>query len=534
MADEELGPEYLTTRGVPSSKRGYDKRVIDALLGEARDHWQQLQDKYEALRSSVEESGGLEFLGRELSQVGAEVGEVLTAAQRAADGMRARTASESERIEREATEAATSAVEEAEAQAFELRRSAWETGMDLLDSALLKVERIIKAGNDDGLLIRAQAEKDAHRHIAGAEREASDLMRQARYEADRQLNQAREVAQQIIDRAATPQYPEVREASSSLPEVEARRDELLEEIERLRLERNIDSVKVFNDGVPEDRHVSARDAAFEPDGIDLSDVLAAEVQGMREPETIKVRVDPPAEAFGTADDVGTLFEALRVTGEVETVVVEDPLPTDPLELRERLLVPIVDGGTREVKRRIVDMQNVALDGLRGAGWTPHPPDVGRELSVVLEPLVHRAGSAGAQAAGPLAGIYGSLSEPGERAGQLTMSMAAALSGQLAAALEDAGGPEQSAEAIGRVFRTWRNQDAERWVRSVGAAAYHDSLLAALRSSGVESVTALWSGNPCDQCAAPDGLSWRPGRLPPNDLRVPPANLGCTCTVVPGG
>ena len=534
MADDDIGPDYLTARGVPSSRRGYDKRVIDALHSEARDRWQILLDRYEELRATVEASGGLEFLGRELGAVGLEVGEILSSAQQAAEGMRTRSQEEANRIEVESTAAAIGAVAEAERQAFDLRRDAWETGMDVLDAALVEAERVVSAGKDDALLIRAQAEKDSYRHISGSEREASGLIRQARYEADRRLNQAREVAQQIIDRTIGPEHLEASGESIPPDLADARREELLEEIERLRLQRSIESVKVFgNEPQAKPAHVEPADEGFEPDGIDLSDVLAAEVQEMRsDPETIPIRVDPPAQVFGTEDDVGTLFEALRTTGEVETIAVGEQLPTDPFELKDKLLLPIINAGVRETKRLIVEMQNVALDGLRSSGWEPHPPDIGRELGLVLESVIHKAGSAGATAAGPLAGLFGSLSEPGNRGGRLVISMSAALAGQLAASLEDVGGPELAAEAIGRVFRSWRNDTAERWVRSIATAAYHDSLLAALRSGGIDKVTALSNVALCEKCAGPDGLSWRPGREPPDGMAVPPASLACTCTITP--
>jgi len=532
MADDEIGPDYLTARGVPSSRRGYDKRVIDALHSEARDRWQTLLDMYEELKSTVEASGGLEFLGRELGAVGRDVGEILASAQEAADGIRTRAQTEAERLESESTGKATGAVSEAETQAFGLRNDAWETGMDLLDSAIVEVERIIAAGKDDALLIQAQAEKDSHRHIAASERESSDLIRQARYEADRQLNQARELAQQIIDRATGPEYADGSGESLPADLSNARREELLEEIERLRMQRTIDSVQVFsNEPSGQAAHVQLADQAFEPDGIDLSDVLAADVQELRaEPETIAIRVDPPAEVFGTEEDVGTLFEALRTTGEVETIVLPDRLPTDPFELKDQLLLPIINAGVRDVKRRIVDMQNIALDGLRGTGWTPHPPDIKQDVALVLESTIQKAASSGATAAGPLGGLYGSLSDPGDRAGKLVVSMAAALAGQLAASLEDVRGPELAAEAVGRVFRSWRNDYAERWVRSIVTAAYHDSLLSAFRSGGIDRVIGLSTGAPCENCVGPEDVSWRPGREPPNELAVPPASLACNCTI----
>jgi vacuolar-type H+-ATPase subunit H len=556
MAEEFVGPEYLTTRGIPSSRRGYDKRVVDAVLSEARGHWQALLDRYTELRQLVESTGGIEFLGKELSEIGRDVGEVLASAQQAAEGIRNRSHQEAERIEREASEEAEAVVAEAERQAFDLRSSAWDDGMDLIQSIEAEGERIIQAAKDSALLIRAQAEKDAHRHIAGAEREASDLVRQARYEADRQLNQARELAQTIIDRAAAPAFIEPGDTVQVRdPGVERRRDEILGEIERIRLQQNVDSVAVF-ENEPKLPEPDAR--PYEPDGIDLSDVLAAEVGEMRgepdeviapdvpnEPEVVTVSTTPPGprhgtpdpahDLFGTDDDVGTLFEALRTTGEQPQPIVEEQLPADPFELRDQLLSLVVDDAARETKRRIVDLQNEALAGLRSTGWEPNPPTVARELGRSLEPLILKAASAGATAAGPLADLRGAIADPGTRASQVVAGMAASLAGQLAAAVEDASNPELAAEAVSRVFRVWRNDEAERWVENVAGTAYHDSLLSAMRAGGIDKVQALVGSDPaCAECPGPGGLSWRPGREPPDETKVPPASITCTCAVVPAG
>jgi len=544
MAEESLGPDYLTTRGIPTSRRGYDKRVVDAVLAEARTHWQALVDKHEELVAQVEETGGLEFLGKELTAIGQEVGEVLDAAQKAADGIRARSREEADQIQREAAATAEELVAEADQQAFDLRQDAWNSGMELLDSADAERERVLRAAKDDALLIRAQAEKDAHRHIAGAERESGDLIRQARYEADRLLNQARELAQQIIDRAAAPQYLDPSDAVQvNDPAAGAARDEILGEIDRIRTEQSIESVKVFEN----EPRLPSRD----DDDVDLSDVLAADVEELwsspeesepepapsppsprRQPEVVRVDTSPAADQFGTDDDVGTLFEALRETGETEPVGEEERLPADPFELREQLVLPIVNEGVRDAKRRIVDLQNEALSGLRGAGWEPDPPTIGRLLGSGLEPMILKAASAGARAADPLAGLKGSVAEPGERATQVVTSLSASLSGQLGAALEAATGPEQAAEAVSKVFRSWRDDGAQRWVRRVVHTAYHDSLLAAMRAGGVDKVAPVSGDGPtCDECPVADGGSWRPGRTPPEGTSLPPATLHCSCTIV---
>lgn len=539
MTDERLGPEILSTRGVPSARRGYDKRVVDALLSEATKHWESLVREHGELQSAVEESGGLEFLGREMSEVAREVGAILEAAKEAADGLRSRAREDAERLESDSKERAEAIFAEAEEEAFQVRKDAWDSGVEALRDVEREAAAIVNRGGDDALLIRAQAEKESHRLVAAARKEADDLIRTARYEADRQLNQAREVAQQIIDRAWESDAGGVPDLPSDPIDPERRRA-LYEEIERLRSQRSIEAVEVFaTQPVAQPRHAD-QEAEVDPDGIDLSDELAAEVEqmrGSRPREVVKIRTNEPVQ-FGTDDDVGTLFEALRTTGEVERVEADDeedagePLPTDPFELRDQLLLQIVNGGVREAKRRIVDLQNVALDGLRGPGWAPQAPRIMRELRGVVEPMIHKAASAGATAAGPLAGVTGAMSEPGDRAAGLVGDMAAALAGQLAAVLEDGGGPEMEAAAVSRVFRDWRTDVAERWVRTVAIAAYHDSLLAALSDGGVDRVVGVATGSACDECPGRDGATWVPGGAPPDGTRVPPAWLDCSCSFTP--
>jgi cell division septum initiation protein DivIVA len=534
MTDERLGPEILSTRGVPSARRGYDKRVIDALLSEAAKHWETLVGEHDALRVSVEESGGLEFLGREMSEVARDVGEILEAAKEAADGMRNRAREDADRLERDSKTEADRVLAEADAQAFDLRSDAWESGMGAIDSAHDEVAGIVEAGKDDALLIRANAEKESHRLVAQAKKEADDLLRTARYEADRQLNQAREVAQQIIDKAWEEETAD--ESMPPDPVSPARRRQLLDEIERLRSQRAIETIEVFStDPAPRTQPAPVE---VEPDGIDLSDELAAEVEQMREsepPEVVKIMTSEPVQ-FGTDDDVGTLFEALRTTGEVEVVTSEpdeqEPLSTDPFELREQLLVPVVNGGVRDVKRRMVDLQNRALDALRGSGWTPEAPAMMRELRGAVEPMIHKAASAGATAAGPLAGVHGAMSEPGDRAPRLVAEMAASLFGGLSASLDEGGGPEMEAAAVSRIFRDWRTDSGERWVRRIATTAYHDSLLAALSDGGVDRVVGVATGSACDECPGRDGVPWVPGGPPPDGTAVPPANLDCACSFIP--
>ena len=78
---------------------------------------------------------------------------------------------------------------------------------------------------------------------------------------------------------------------------------------------------------------------------------------------------------------------------------------------------------------------------------------------------------------------------GARCGSLVQAMAGDLVAQVQAAVAGAAGagPLEVASAVARVFRAWRSDEAERWVRAVAYAAYHDSLLAGLAVSGVAEV-----------------------------------------------
>ena len=96
----------------------------------------------------------------------------------------------------------------------------------------------------------------------------------------------------------------------------------------------------------------------------------------------------------------------------------------------------------------------------------------------------------------------------------------------------AAGPLEVAAAVSRVFRAWRADEAEHWVRTVAYAAYHDSLLAGLAVSGVKQVVPVAAGLLCAECPAFRGVGWDPAGEPPAGVARPPANSRCVCTVVP--
>jgi hypothetical protein len=115
-------------------------------------------------------------------------------------------------------------------------------------------------------------------------------------------------------------------------------------------------------------------------------------------------------------------------------------------------------------------------------------------------------------------------------------VAAALGDAIGDALErtraSGGGARERSSAVGRVFRAWRTDEAERRVRRVAAASYHRGLLGGLAALGVVEVAAVELGVPCGRCPAGRGATWAPGAALPAGTEIPPATSSCSATIVP--
>lgn len=528
MGDDDLGPDGFGTRGIPSARRGYDKRVVDTLVSEAVERWAELKRRYDELRTAVDASGGLENLQRDVSAVGEEVSRILEAARDAGEGMRLRALADSEHLIAEATATAAGLVAEADEQAFELRGDAWETGSELLDLVRQAAADIFAGAEDEAALIRAEAEKEAHRRLALARKEQDEMIRKARFEIDRQVAQARDLAAEMLSGEPTEET-----AVSAGTSSEDRRRRLMDEIERLRVSKSIEAVTVLSAAPPpEDDELLFGELDSQAPG--LSEALAAEVERLsgERPDSRAVSPSLPPEkvvrtAPATGDDLGPLFDALRTPVQGSLQMDE---PGDAVSLRERSLLPLHNVGVREVKRRVVDLQNAALAGLRQGSWTPDPAEFAGDLLPALEPAITKAAAAGLDAARALAGVEGARPGRPRRAHDLVVAMTQELASQLRAGIAGNGGDPSS--QVSRVFRAWRTDEAERWVRAVVDAAYHDQLLEALAGAGYTSVRAVAPGATCDECPAAGEITWDPAGAPPDGYRLPPAHPGCTCTITP--
>jgi hypothetical protein len=210
---------------------------------------------------------------------------------------------------------------------------------------------------------------------------------------------------------------------------------------------------------------------------------------------------------------------------------------DPFELRDRLLLPVTNKALRSLKHEIVELQNVALEELRTGGdaWRPDGEAMAATAGSVLGDLADQSARAGADAAGEMVGI-----DPPAQTVALPddahLAVGTALADEVTHALERAAtsdaGPRQTATAVSRVFRAWRTDEAERWVRHLAVRSYHRELLAVLAAAGIDRVEGVPAAPLCAECPAAVTATWTPGGEPPPGTALPPAHLACACTVAP--
>ena len=217
-----------------------------------------------------------------------------------------------------------------------------------------------------------------------------------------------------------------------------------------------------------------------------------------------------------------------------SAAVEPPPVGSHFDTRDRRLLPIENKALRGLKRRIVELQNSVLHGLRRSPgeWRLGRDQVvdimGDELDAVLLDSFEAGYAAAAAAVGETEPqITGG---PQQGAAEIFTSD---LYDEVQSVLErgEAGSRRLSAE-VGRVFRTWRSDEAERHVRRAARRAYNEGLLAGYSKLGVTAVEVVAPGRPCGRCSAGSALSWDPKEAPPDGTAIPPADPSCEALIVP--
>lgn len=269
-----------------------------------------------------------------------------------------------------------------------------------------------------------------------------------------------------------------------------------------------------------------------------------------------------------APDIDALFAKLRQPVEPEPVSVPEPVtevesaaaaepdreeegPQEPpppvlqvvppleiadgFERRDRMLLPIENRGLRGLKRRIVELQNRVLEELRTSSgeWRLGRGFVIQMMGDELDGVLLDSYRAGHAAAAETIGKTEPQLTGGPEQGAAEL-FTADLHRDVQAVLGrgSAAGSRRLSSDVGRVFRSWRTDEAERHVRQAARRAFNDGLLAGYGRLGVPAVEIAAPGRPCGACAAESGISWAPAEEIPDGVAVPPVDSSCAAMVVP--
>jgi DivIVA domain-containing protein len=218
-------------------------------------------------------------------------------------------------------------------------------------------------------------------------------------------------------------------------------------------------------------------------------------------------------------------------------VVPDLELSGDFDRRDRMLLPIENRGLRGLKRRIVELQNRVLEELRtSAGeWRLGRQFVVETMGDELDAVLLDSFRAGHAAAADSLGVEEPQLTGGPEQGAaevFTADLHRDVQSVIGRATE--GGARRQSSEVGRVFRSWRTDEAERHVRLAARRAFNDGLIAGYKRLGLEEVELAAPGRPCGECGAGTGISWAPGAELPEGIVVPPAGAACAAIVVPAG
>lgn len=284
-----------------------------------------------------------------------------------------------------------------------------------------------------------------------------------------------------------------------------------------------------------DQPLSARPAAI----TDLFASLRSRDTSSRPPHPPAGAGSPGTPAPESASAAGTEPDTIEATPTVEAAPPRRlPHTQRALDLRDRLLLPSQNQALRNLKRAIVDLQNVVLESIRvGEGeWSADRAGFAQALGPPVEELATAAFSAGHEAAAELAGL-GTEAPPArgapiDRSGGVGDTMRAAVEEAFQHGFARSAGPRELSAAVSRVFRAWRTDEAERQLRTAAYRAYHEGVVSGLAQLGITEVGAVTVGKRCADCPAVSERSWDPSQPMPDGMILPPAHPECVTTIVP--
>ena len=407
-----------------------------------------------------------------------------------------------------------------------LRASVWDEATAILDQVSREVAMVRERADNDSLALIAEGERQSHRLVSQARQASEENRRSARSDSERLVGDAQAQHDEIIETANRA----AQAAQERAQALEQRRTELMGQLEKaqeamrtLESELNtkrehlrdrdvpvdLSTVRVVSPPEPKEHDgVKVVMPVTEPQPVSAEEIMD-EVRSLREQrqhvegdETIE-EAKPVAEPLATVeavdvvpvevgDDIDSLFANLRAEEPPAQPPLDAGLPAgaDPDQIRERLLLPIQNRALRHVKRQLTELQNLALEQLRVTKdkWDPEVEVLVGALAGPVTELALESVRAGYRGASEL-GIP-DVTPPkltAEDVESPAAELATVLTGEVQSALDaarEAGDSSRKISAtVSKIFRGWRNDDAERRLREASSAAYDDGMKAALALAG---------------------------------------------------
>ena len=244
---------------------------------------------------------------------------------------------------------------------------------------------------------------------------------------------------------------------------------------------------------------AAPEAAGDPDPVDdlfarLRTPSTAASRGTAAAEQPDVSAEPESAEATPPNPPSSASFVAESDSEQESPHVEPVAPAtqdsapDPWQARNEALLPITNQALREVKRQIVDVQNSVLEDLRTqpSGWRPErsvfaPVEQG-EVAEIEERCAAAGFTAAAVATGRDVDYVPSVKPPGDSVGAMLDDLWRDVVDAIATAESD--GPRQTNAAVGRIFRAWRTDEAERRLQTLARSVYNAAAAAHCDAAGV--------------------------------------------------
>lgn len=241
----------------------------------------------------------------------------------------------------------------------------------------------------------------------------------------------------------------------------------------------------------------------EPVEFESSEDEPAAAEPVAEPEPGQAPTIPATTAK-SGDELGTLFDLLRDDPATpqedrgqpvsEDTAVEDlvtPSAPDPEELRDRLLLPVMNRALRAIKRALSEVQNGEMERLKDDldGFACDPAPLAAMIDPELLILIREAHVAGVEAAAALTKgddlDRATIARPTELDDGFAHDASAAVMAAVDAERQAGSGVREATAAVSKVYRVWRSDEAERRVRELAHDFYQQGLAAALAETGTD-------------------------------------------------